>query len=131
MRPWRVAVGVTMTAGALGVWALWAELWYLRPFWPVLLTDYGWYIAAHASLALATLATGVYVAARSGARWMWSSGRFAAARGKIRRWQRRWRGTRRATTANKQCAPAPGRGRQRRGAPLEVVEFQPARPVSP
>ena len=65
MRPWRVAVGLTMTAGALGVWALWAELWYLRPFWLVLLTDYGWYIAAHASLALATLATGVYMAARS------------------------------------------------------------------
>ena len=65
MRPWRVAVGLTMTAGALGVWGLWLELWYLRPFGPVLLTDYGWYIAAHASLALATLAAGVYVASRS------------------------------------------------------------------
>ena len=31
----------------------------------MLLTDYGWYIAAHASLALATLAAGVYVAAWS------------------------------------------------------------------
>ena len=47
MRPWRVAVGLTMTAGALAVWALWAELWYLRPFWQVLVADYGWYIAAH------------------------------------------------------------------------------------
>ena len=36
MRPWRVAVGLTMTAGALGVWGLWLELWYLRPFGPVL-----------------------------------------------------------------------------------------------
>ena len=65
MRPWRVAVGVTMTIGALGLWGLWAELWYLRPFWQVLLTDYGWYIGAHAGLALVTVAAGLYVAARS------------------------------------------------------------------
>ena len=49
-------------ASAVGVWV---ELAYPRPFWPVLLTDYGWDIAAHASLALATLAAGVYVAAWS------------------------------------------------------------------
>ena len=65
MRPWRVAMGLTMTAGALMVWALWAELWYLWPFWPVLVADYGWYIGAHAGLALVTVAAGVYVAARS------------------------------------------------------------------
>ena len=65
MRPWRVAVGLTMTAGALAVWALWAELWYLRPFWQVLVADYGWYIAAHGGLAVMTFAAGVYVAARS------------------------------------------------------------------
>ena len=41
MRPWRVAVGLTMTGGALAVWALWLELAYLRPYWPVLLADYG------------------------------------------------------------------------------------------
>ena len=28
MRPWRVAVGLTMTAGALAVWGLWVELAY-------------------------------------------------------------------------------------------------------
>ena len=65
MRPWRVAVGVTMTAGALAVWALWVELWYLRPFWQVLVADYGWYIVAHGSLAVMTFAAGVYCAARS------------------------------------------------------------------
>ena len=65
MRPWRVAVGLTMTGGALLGWALWVELWYLRSFWPVLLADYGWYIAAHGSLGLVTLAAGVYVAARA------------------------------------------------------------------
>ena len=65
MRPWRVAVGLTMTAGALAVWGLGLELAYLRPYWPVLLADYGWYIAAHGSLGLVTLGAGVYIAAWS------------------------------------------------------------------
>ena len=65
MRPWRVAVGLTMTTGALAVWALWVELWYLRPFWQVLVADYGWYITAHGGLAVMTFAAGVYGAARS------------------------------------------------------------------
>ena len=113
MRPWRVAVGLTMTVGALAVWALWAELWYLQPFWQVLVADYGWYIAAHGGLAVMTFAAGVYVAAgrcrwaRSAARWMWSSGRFVVGRDRIRSWRRRWRGTRRATTANEGCASWP------------------------
>ena len=65
MRPWRVAVGVTMTIAALGLWGLWVELWYVRPFWPVLVADYGWYIAVHGGLAVVTVAAGVYIAARS------------------------------------------------------------------
>ena len=65
MKPWRVSLGLTLTSAALAVWGLWVELEYLRPFWRVLLTDYGWYIGAHGSLALATLAAGIYVAARS------------------------------------------------------------------
>ena len=65
MRPWRVAVGLTMTGGALAVWALWLELAYVRPYWPVLLADYGWYVGMQAALALVTLGVGVYVAARS------------------------------------------------------------------
>ena len=65
MKPWRVALGLTMTVAALATWGLWVELAYLRPFWQVLLTDYGWYIGAHGSLALVTLATGFYIAARS------------------------------------------------------------------
>ena len=65
MRPWRVAVGLTMTGGALAVWALWLELAYVRPYWQVLLADYGWYIGAHGSLGLVTFGVGVYVAARS------------------------------------------------------------------
>ena len=50
MRPWRVAVGLTMTGGALAVWALWLELAYLRPYWQVLLADYWWYMGAQGSL---------------------------------------------------------------------------------
>ena len=65
MRPWRVAVGLTMTVGALAVWGLWAELWYLRPFWRVLVADYGWYIGAQIALVLVTSASGFYVAARA------------------------------------------------------------------
>ncbi len=65
MKPWRVALGLTMTVGAVATWGLWVELAYLRPFWQVLVSDYGWYIGAHGSLALATLATGIYIAARS------------------------------------------------------------------
>ena len=65
MRPWRVAVGLTMTIWALAVSGLWLDLAYLRPYWPVLPADYGWYIGAHGSLALVTLGAGVYIAARS------------------------------------------------------------------
>ena len=35
VRPWRVAVGLTMTGGTLAVWALWLELAHLRPYGPV------------------------------------------------------------------------------------------------
>ena len=65
MRPWRVAVGLTMTAGALAVWALWLELAYVRPYWAVVVADYGWYVWAHGGLALVTFGVGVYAAARS------------------------------------------------------------------
>ena len=54
-----------MTAAALAVWALWVELGYLRPYWPLLLADYGWYLAAQSGVALVTLGLGVYAAARS------------------------------------------------------------------
>ena len=58
-------MGLTMTGGALGVWALWLELAYLRPYWQVVVADYGWYVGAHAAVALVTLGAGVYIAARS------------------------------------------------------------------
>ena len=64
MRPWKVGVGLTASAAALGVWALWVEVTYLHPFWRVVAADYGWYVAAYGGMALAAFGTGVYVAAR-------------------------------------------------------------------
>ncbi len=59
-----MGVGLTASAGAIGVWALWVELTYLHPFWRVVVVDYGWYVAAFGGLALAVFGTGVYAAAR-------------------------------------------------------------------
>lgn len=64
MRPWKVGVGLTASAAALGVWGLWVEMTYLHPFWRVVAVDYGWYVAAQGGLALASFGTGVYAAAR-------------------------------------------------------------------
>ena len=58
MRPWKASVGLTASTGAVGAWALAAELTYLQPFGTVILTGYGWYIAASGGMALATLAAG-------------------------------------------------------------------------
>ena len=64
MRPWKVGVGLTASAAALGVWGLWVEMTYLHPFWRVVAADYGWYVTAYGGLALASFGTGVYAAAR-------------------------------------------------------------------
>ena len=60
-----MSVGLTASAGALAVWGLLVEMTYLHPFWRVVAVDCGLYIAAYGGLALATLGTGVYVAARA------------------------------------------------------------------
>ena len=65
MRPWKVGVGLTASAAALGVWGLWVEAAYLHPFWRVVAWDYGGYVAAYGALALAAFGTGVYAAARA------------------------------------------------------------------
>ena len=64
MRPWRVSVGLTASAGALGVWGLWAETAYLQPYWRLVAAEHGWYVAAYGGTALATFAAGAYAAAR-------------------------------------------------------------------
>ncbi len=65
MKPWKASVGLTVSAGTLGAWALAAELTYLQPFGRLILTDYGWYVAAYGGMALATLAAGFYLATRA------------------------------------------------------------------
>ena len=65
MRPWKVSVGLTVSAGAVGAWALGVELAYLRPFARVVAWDYGWYVAFYGGMALATFGACVYAAARA------------------------------------------------------------------
>ena len=59
-----MGVGLTASAGALGVWALWVETAYLHPFWRVVAVDYGLYVAACFGMALAVFGTAAYLAAR-------------------------------------------------------------------
>ena len=64
VRPWKVGVGLTASAAALGIWGLWVEAAYLHPFWRVVVVDYGLYVTAYGGMALAAFGTGVYAAAR-------------------------------------------------------------------
>ena len=65
MKPWKASVGLTVSAGAAGAWALGMETAYLQPFVRLVLVEHGWYIAVYGGLALATFAAGVYMAARA------------------------------------------------------------------
>ncbi len=58
-------MGLTASAGATGIWALWAELTYLHPYWRVVAVDYGAYVAVCGGMALAAFGTCVYLAARA------------------------------------------------------------------
>ena len=57
-------MGLTASAAALGIWALWVEAAYLHPFWRVVVADFGTYLAAHGGMALAAFGTCAYLAAR-------------------------------------------------------------------
>ena len=59
-----MGVGLTASAGALGIWGLWVETAYLHPFWWVVAADHGWYAAAYGGTALGAFGTGAYLAAR-------------------------------------------------------------------
>ena len=41
-----MGVGLTASAGALGIWGLWVERTYLHPFWRVVASDLAGYVAA-------------------------------------------------------------------------------------
>ena len=65
MQPWKVSIGLTVTA--LGVAAIFGlpELIYLKPHWKVLLRDYWWPITLYGGLAVVSLAFSIYASARS------------------------------------------------------------------
>ncbi len=65
MKPWKASVGLTVSAGAAGGWALGVELAYLQPFARLILVEHGLYVATYGGMALATFAAGVYLAARA------------------------------------------------------------------
>ena len=64
MQPWRISVGLTALLAGLVVLLGGSRLEYLAPFWRAILMDYGVAMAVHASLAMLTLAAGIYSAAR-------------------------------------------------------------------
>ena len=65
MQPWKVSIGLTVTA--LGVATLFGlpELSYYRPHWNVLLRDYWLPVSLYGGLAVASFAFSIYAAARS------------------------------------------------------------------
>ena len=65
MQPWKVSIGLTVTA--LGVALIFGlpELAYLEPHWKVLLRDYWLPVSLYGGLAVAWFAFSIYAAARS------------------------------------------------------------------
>ena len=65
MQPWKVSIGLTVTAsGVVAIFGL-PELAYLKPHWKVLLRDYGLTIALYGGLAVVSFAFSIYAGARS------------------------------------------------------------------
>ena len=65
MQPWKVSIGLTVTAsGVVAIFGL-PELSYLKPHWKVLLRDYGLTIALYGGLAVVSFAFSIYAGARS------------------------------------------------------------------
>lgn len=65
MQPWRVSIGLTVTALGLVTLLGGSELAYLKPHWRVLLSDYWWPIGFYGGLAVVTFAFLVYAGARA------------------------------------------------------------------
>ena len=65
MHPWKVSIGLTVTA--LGVTAILGlpELRFIRPYWRVFLRDYGMTVALYGGIAITTFAFSIYALARS------------------------------------------------------------------
>ena len=64
MRPWRVSVGLTMSATALAIVFAWKELEELRPHWRVIVKAYWPWLAGYAGVAAGLSLAVFYTAAR-------------------------------------------------------------------
>ena len=60
-----MSVGLTASAAALAVWGLWVEVDYLRPYWRLVLAQYGLYVGAYGAAAVMSLSVAIYAAARA------------------------------------------------------------------
>ena len=65
MQPWKVSIGLTVTALGLAVIFGLPELTYLKPHWNVLLRDYWMSVSLYGGLAVVSFAFSIYALARS------------------------------------------------------------------
>ena len=65
MQPWKVSIGLTVTALGVAVIFGLPELSYLEPHWKVLLRDYWLTVTLYGGLAVVSFAFSIYAAARS------------------------------------------------------------------
>ena len=65
MQPWKVSIGLTVTALGVATILGLPELSYYRPHWNVLLRDYWLPVSLYGGLAVASFAFSIYAAARS------------------------------------------------------------------
>ena len=65
MQPWKISAGLTAAIAGSTFLIGGSRLGYLSPFWPVVLADHGFSLAANLALALATVAAAIYVVGRA------------------------------------------------------------------
>ena len=65
MQPWKISAGLTAALAGSTFLVAGSRLDYLAPFWSAILADYGFLLALHMALALATVAAAIYGVARS------------------------------------------------------------------
>ena len=65
MQAWRVSVGLTVSLAGVALLLVGSRLYYLSPYWRVILAEYGMSIAVHLGLALVTVTAIFYGAART------------------------------------------------------------------
>ena len=64
MQPWKISAGLTAALVGSAVLLAGSRLWYLAPFWPLILAEHGVAIASRLTLGLAAVAASLYAIAR-------------------------------------------------------------------